>query len=193
MVIRKIKKPDVPFISVLHMQTLPTVNARIGNPYLSKLYETLLKDIGLVAVDHGIIVGVITATKNLKQTQQNVQRLLFHPVILWTIGKSIVLRRVTIRSLFERMAAQAEILSLFPYPYATILTFFVDKKNQRQGIGTKLLSSLEKQFTVGTKLYVDTATSNTNAQRFYHTHGFRILKTIRSNIVSVKTLMPAEI
>lgn len=171
---------------------LPTVVARIGNPYLSKLYDTLLKDIGLVAIDHGSIVGVITATKNLKKTQQNVQRMLFHPVTLWALGEAIVLRRVTIRSLFERMAAQDEILSLFPYPYATILTFFVDKKNQRQGIGTKLLSSLEKQFAVGTKLYVDTATSNVNARRFYNNHGFRFLKTIRSTIVSVKTLKVAE-
>lgn len=190
--IRKIKKTDVPFISALHMRMLPTSIARIGNPYLSELYCTLLKDIGLVAIDRGVIVGVITATENLKKTQQNLQRLLFHPATLWTIGKAIVLRRVTIGSLFERMAAQTEILSLFPYPYATILTFFVDKKNQRQGIGAKLLSSLEKQFPVGTKLYVDTATSNTNAQLWYSTHGFRILKTIRSNIVSVKTLKAAD-
>lgn len=190
--IRKIKKTDVPFISALHIQTLPTVVARIGNPYLSKLYYTLLKDIGLVAIDDGSIIGVITATKNLKKTQQNVHRLLFHPTTLWTIGKAIVLRRVTIGSLFERMAAQTEILSLFPYPYAAILTFFVDKKNQRRGIGTKLLSSLEKQFPAGTKLYVDTATSNKNAKHWYKTHGFRILKTIRSNIVSVKTLKAAE-
>lgn len=181
--IRKIKKTDVPFISALHMKMLPTSIARIGNPYLSELYDTLLKDIGLVAIDHGSIVGVITATANLKKTHQNVKCLLYHPSTLWTIGKAIVLRRVTIGSLFERMAAQAEILSLFPDPYATILTFFVDKKNQHQGIGTKLLSSLEKQFPVGTKLCVDTATSNTNAQQWYKFHGFRSIKTIRNTIV----------
>lgn len=182
MEIRKLIEADIPAVSVLHMHTLTTTIARIGNPYLSDLYHALLSDICLVAVDHKNIIGVITATRSLDQTQKRVTPLLFKPKNMWG------LRRIHVMELINRFLFERELRGQFPPPYTTILTFFVDEKFQHHGVGTKLLSTLEKQFANHTKLHVDTETSNRYAQYWYNTHGFRFIKTIMSNNISVKTL-----
>lgn len=182
MEIRKLIEADIRAVSLLHMCTLPTTIARIGNPYLSDLYHILLSDICLVAVDHKNIIGVITATRRLDQTQKRLIPLLFKPKNIWG------LRHIHVLELIHRFLFERELQRLFPAPYTTILTFFVDKKFQHHGIGTKLLATLEKQFPSSTKLHVDTETSNRYAQYWYNTHGFRFIETIMSNNISVKTL-----
>ena len=65
--IRQIKSSDISAVTALHIRTLPSAIARIGNPYLSDLYHALDKNLCLVAVDDAMIVGVISATQDLKK------------------------------------------------------------------------------------------------------------------------------
>lgn len=177
------KKSDLQKVSTLHMRTLPTTIARIGNPTLSDLYRTLLEDICLVAVAQSAIIGVITATQDLRKTQHHIQKLFIRPMTLWSIVAAVLQRNVTIMELFDRINLEHELRRQFPVPYATILTFFVDRAHQRQGIGTQLLKTLQRQLPPNTTLYVDTKVSNTRAQLWYRTHGFRTLKTIGNSVI----------
>lgn len=174
---------DIPEVAVLHMRTLPTAIARIGNPYLSDLYEKLLPDICLVATKNKQIIGVITATTNLPNTKKRMFRLLFKPNNTIAILTAVCTGRIRAAELFERVTTG--------HLYPTILTLFVDTNHQRHGIGRKLLSTLEKTMQ-GKQLYVDTEITNTNARRFYTSRGFRFLKTIHNTVIMVKTLTPAE-
>lgn len=169
---------DIPSVTELHMKLLPTVSARIGNPYLSELYRLILSDICLVATERKKIIGSITATTNLKATQKRLSRIVFKPW-LW-FGRAPFL------ALLDRTLTEREILKLDD-PYQTIMTLFVDTSWQRKGVGRKLVSSLP----ITGKLYVDTQNLNTKAQSFYRHCGFRFIKTIRNSTIAVKTLTPA--
>lgn len=177
------------------MRTLPSVISHIGNPYLLLLYTALLRDTSLhtclVAAESTKIIGVITATKDRYITQRQIRKLFFRPTIMWSIGKALVHRKISIPDLTGRIAFERELQRQFPAPYATILTFFVEKNHQHQGLGTKLLASVQKHLPKNSKLFVDTETSNARAQQWYKNHGFRLLKTISNNVISVKTLTPA--
>lgn len=187
--IRQLKPSDISNVSVLHMRTLPSSTARIGNPYLKELYKTLDKNLCFVAVDHSTIVGVITATVDLAKTQKKIVHLLFSPRIILTIFLALIKRRVTLTELTRRMITENQIVKIFPTPYATILTFFVDKNYQHKGIGTKLLKALVKKLPKKISLFVDTELSNTHAIRWYTTRGFHKQKSIRESIV-MKLITP---
>ncbi len=180
--IRTMRTTDIPGVSRLHMRVLSTAIARIGNPYLSGLYAQLLRDtsshLTLVAQLNHQIIGVITATKDLYTTQRALQRVLFYPTTIIAILRALLLSRVKMAELIERISTERQIRIQFPDTYPTVLTFFVDKAHQRRGIGTLLMRALQKQLPDKTKLYVDTEKTNTNAQNWYSSHGFRKIKTI---------------
>ncbi len=178
---------DIGAVSTLHMATLPTAMARIGNPYLSLLYREILHNkplhTALVAVENSHIVGVITATNALHKTQDIMLRNVLRPVSLRTVWTALLKHRVTIGELLLRVWTEHQILRHFPSPYSTILTFFVDTAHQRRGIGTLLLSSLEKRIPKKSSLYVDTEISNVSAREWYGTHGFRKITEISDSII----------
>lgn len=181
------RESDVPSVCRLHMNTLPTTIARIGYRYLSVLYTTLLRSSSIHAVlivkTHSQIIGVITATKNLYETQRMLQYIALRPDIFFALCLAIVRRRVTIPELLERISMEREIRARFPDPYPTILTFFVDRAYQRQGIGTTLLGVLKQHMPKNTKLYVDTERANRRAQQWYSSHGFKKIDDIGAHIV----------
>lgn len=185
--IRPMDEADIDAVSALHIRTLPTAIARIGNPYLSLLYQQLLRDtsqhVALVATANSQVVGVVTATVDVHKTQQQLQRVLLRPGVLWSICMALLHRRVTVAELVDRMSTEHQIRVQFPHPYASILTFFIDRPYQHHGIGKRLLSALRKKLPRHTKLFVDTELSNKHAQRWYGTHGFLAIKTIGNSVV----------
>lgn len=187
MLIRPMNANDVPSVCAIHARVLPTATARLGNPYLSRLYAHLLRDtsshLALVAQLNHQIIGVITATKDLYTTQRALQRVLFYPTTIIAILRALLLSRVKMAELIERISTERQIRIQFPDTYPTVLTFFVDKAHQRRGIGTLLMRALQKQLPDKTKLYVDTEKTNTSAQNWYSTHGFRKIKTIGASII----------
>ena len=189
------RQSDLTSVSTLHLRTLPTMTARIGAPYLFSLYETLLRNTGvnnvLVATEDRQIIGVISATSDLSETQKRLQHAFVRPENLQMIIVAIIRGRVTIRELMDRISFERQIFRFSPQPYPTILTFFVSKTHQHQGIGEKLLHALEKQLSFCNKLYVDTELTNTFARKWYRNHGFRFVRTIQNNAIAVKTLTAA--
>lgn len=191
--IRPMTLNDAADISKLHILALPTTIARIGKPYLQDLYKALSADVVLVAVNHGTIIGCISATKDLAGTQRRLSRILFKPSNAWSIIRAVAIGRVRFKELVQRASFERALAHSFPHPYATILTFFVDPKHQHRGVGTQLLRAVENKFAPGTNLFVDTQTANTNARTWYASHGFRVVKTIADNEISVKRLTSAPI
>lgn len=185
--IRQMDEPDIVAVSALHIHTLPTVIARIGNPYISILYAQLLCDQSLhktlIATKGSQVIGVITATVNVHKTHHQLQPILFRPSVVLSICLAVLRGRVTISELVDRISTERQIRLQFPHTYATILTFFVDTPHQRQGIGKRLLSALQKQLPRRTKLFVDTEISNTHAQKWYEVHGFLAIKTIGNSVI----------
>ena len=171
--IRQIKPSDISAVTALHVRTLPSAIARIGNPYLSDLYHALDKNLCLVAVDNTMIVGVITATRDLAKTQKQMLHVFFSPHVLFNIASAIVKQHISIQELLDRMVTERQILQIFPTPYPTILTLFVKKSHQRQGVGTQLLHALLTKLPKDVPVFVDTEISNINAKRWYQARGFR--------------------
>lgn len=178
---------DIAAVSAMHMRVLPTTIARVGFGYLCRIYRELLADPSLhwtlVAYSGSTIMGVITATKDLHKTQQQLQHILFRPGAIWKVCIALLRHHSTIPELVSRMYIDHQIRLQFSRPYATILTFFVDETHQHRGIGKRLLSALRKLLPHRTKLFVDTQVSNKKAQKWYRTHGFRIVKTIGNSVI----------
>lgn len=185
--IRHMNLSDVAAVSVIHMRVLPTTIARIGKPYLSRIYTQLLRDpplhTTLVAYSGSSIMGVITATRDVGKTQQQLRTILFHPWAIWMVWRALLFNRITIAEIVDRISTERQIRLQFPAPYATILTFFVDAPYQHRSIGKRLLRVLQEQLSSYTKLHVDTEISNTRAQQWYSAHGFRTLKTIGNTVI----------
>ncbi len=175
---------DIDDVVRIHKRVLSTTTARLG--LLPFFYKTMIDypdlHVALVATEKNRVVGAITATRDAHQSQA----LLFRLSFLFPMLTALLMRRVSIFELLDRMFTERAILSL-THPYQTILTLIVATPWQGKGIGKKLVSSLLLRGT----LHVDTETSNKKAQSFYERLGFRFLKTIRSSIVAVKTLTPA--
>ena len=129
-----------------------------------------------------MIVGVISATQDLKNTKTDAA-CIFSPHVLFNIASAIVKQRISITELLDRIVTERQILQIFSTPYPTILTFFVDKSHQRQGVGTQLLRALLTKLPKNVPVFVDTEISNVNATRWYQARGFRKQKIINRSIV----------
>ena len=82
MIIRNLKRKDIKHIARVHINSLPnTTSSKIGLKYLEKSYEIFVRKDnihkGYVAQINSKVIGVITATTNLKYTQTQLRNLFF--------------------------------------------------------------------------------------------------------------------
>lgn len=180
---------DLEQVVMLHKQTLPlTVSSKIGRLYLTNLYKKLLSfnnvHLCLVACEDKKIVGVITATKDLKYTQE-----LFSPFRSFHLMPIIIIGllrgKITIGELFRRISFESKLITKFNSPYATILTFFVKLGNQNQGVGKYLLTKCIDYFRINRtkEIFVDTLKKTPTSHFFYEKCGFKKLVQIDDALI----------
>lgn len=188
--IRSAKFGDLKEIVNLHLKNLPTLSVRIGQNYLLALYQSFLKDKNnhflLVACHDQKIVGSLSLTRNFQKTSRRLSDVLFNPKVIWTSAVALLVRRISLGELVNRLRFENYLKKTFKEPYMTILTFFVAKNYQHQGIGSALLSSSLKLLPKKQNLYVDTEEKNLSAQRWYENHGFKKINKIYGNIIYVR-------
>lgn len=193
MTITRATQLDITDISRLHEKHLPSPSSAIGRAYLRILYRALLENpetnIGLVARDKGVIIGVLFATNDLGKTQKQITRALI-PAGIPHVIRAVVFGRVSVVELWEIMRFESELLSTFPAPYASIVTLFVMPTHRRHGVGQRLVravtNELQKQGV--SRLQVDTQKDNVIAQQFYTTLGFSPVKEIVDSVVFLKKI-----
>lgn len=172
----------------LHREALPdTVSSKIGTVYLQNLYERLLLvrplHICLVAEEKGVIIGGITATSDLKKTQQFLNPLRL-PHLIFLITLSLLRGNISITQLLKKLYFEYQLKKFNPL-YPTILTLFVDERHRKKGVGKNLVSKLVKWHKRygGKYLYVDTENTNLTALSFYKKFGFRIYANLLDSFI----------
>ncbi len=142
----------------LHQAVLGhTINSRIGDWFLLKLYQAVLADpssVLLKAVDGSQIVGLASATKDLADLNKKIKKqynfqdycrialfFLLHPLAVRQFGQSILLHRY---------------LATLAQPYPTILTIGVNPNCQGQGVGSKLMQNINSFFVGSKSFFADT-------------------------------------
>lgn len=174
---RRLSKKDIGTVSRLHQQTLDTPGSKIGMVYLTHLYSSLYKNnLCFTAVDQGQVIGAITATSNLKEIQAFSWKVVIATIL------PIILGKVTIAEVLNRVWFDIFILKHLQKPYLYISTLFADKKFQRKGIGKKLIERVLKEKKI-TNIYVDTYLNNKKAIKFYKALGFRVVCRITDSLV----------
>lgn len=175
---------DIADVSALHIRALPTVSARIGAEYLTRLYRTLLDHpelhTSLVAREGARCIGAITYTRNLRRTTTLL------PLTAQTIRmimSALIRSRITLGELWETWYREFRLNRQGIDPYQTILTLFVDPSKKRRGIGKKLFSALLPHVPKHVSLYVDTERVNTSAQKFYTSVGFTNYRSFGTTMI----------
>ena len=179
---------DIFQIASLHQQNLESPGSAIGPAYLNNFYRLLILDpglhINLKVCDKDKLIAVLTCTKDLKRTNMIFKKLLTIPVLVATI-KAIISGKIKLTDLLNRFIFEQKVIRKYPLPYATILTLFVKRNYQRQGIGKKLIKELIerlKQDRVKT-IHVDTYLKNKQALAFYQSLGFQIVEQITDSVI----------
>ncbi len=180
MEIRKLDINDIEAVAKLHQANLDSPGSKIGRVYLIKFYRLFLVNPKFnncfVALNKNKIIGVITTTTNLKKVK------VFSIQIFIAIFLSIILGRIKISEIFNRLRFEIQITDHLQKSYLYIVILFVDKKFQRQGISRKLV---EKIFQ-GEKnqiIYVDTYLNNKKAIKFYKALNFKKVRQITDSLV----------
>lgn len=188
MTIKKITESDIKQVVTLHLDCLPeTTSSKIGKEYLQKLYNVILSTpklhLSLVAIHNKNVVGSITGTSDLKNTQKLLKKS-FSPKTYLVILKSILKRKITIFELIKRTNFEKKLETLFEQPYYLILTLFVSKEFRRQKVGKKLIEEFVNiSQNTTSNYYVDTLENNRIAQKFYQKIGFKKLRLLDNSVV----------
>jgi ribosomal protein S18 acetylase RimI-like enzyme len=172
---------DIGDVIRLHEQWIPSAGAKMGMPYLKKLYVTLFSHPNLHVIIGAFkshrLVGFISVTNNSKATGHLLNRHLFSLIPTVLIG--LVNNRYSIADLLSHRKAERTVQRLIGESGEYILGIAVDPEVQRQGIATQLI----KRIINKKNILVDTQTSNVVAQKFYKKLGFVPVKSITDSIV----------
>lgn len=175
--IRYAKHSDVEKVVKLHTKTLKSLSSKIGEAYLGKLYTLILNHpqihIILVAVIGERIIGAISVTKDLNKTK----KALFNRELILKTLKAVILARVSIVEVIKRLIEEDVVSNKLEKNSAYIMTLFVDKNYQNQGIGTKLIKNVLRMLKTR-YVFVNTLKSNKNAGSFYQALKFKKVGTI---------------
>jgi ribosomal protein S18 acetylase RimI-like enzyme len=162
----------------------------MGITYLNFLYRTLYKHpdvhILLGAKKQKELVGVITVTLDLKQTQAYMSASI--PSQIPAMLQAIVSGRVSVMDIVRQMTFERHLAARFSHPFVEILTLFVEKSHRKTGIGKKLIQAAEHKLKNKRicRLYVDTQITNTSARAFYETIGFGQEAIIMDSVILSK-------
>lgn len=193
MTTRRLQVSDIEDVIKLHQTMLPTtVSSRIGYGYLREVYKIVISHpethLNYCAVYKGLLIGVITVSKNLGITHKMISPFSLH--IFLPVGLAFIMGKVTFLELFQKINFERRVLKKFRAPQPYILTFFVARDYQRKGIGRKLMekvmTEVKKRFD---SLYVDTQLPNIPARAFYHAMGFAQMSVIYDSVILRKTLI----
>ncbi len=175
--IRDAKKADLEKIVNLHSKTLDTLSSKMGLKYLSLLYLEILarKDLHFlfIAESNKKVIGVISATKELKKTKM----LFIKADIIFEALKALFFGRIKIPYLLRRLREERTISGIITTNSLYIMSLFVKKNYQGHGIGTRLIKETLKKAKLK-KVFVNTLSENKNAQKFYESFGFKKIRTI---------------
>lgn len=192
MIIKPVAMRDLNTITDLHIKNLPYTASKIGKEYVKSLYRVIIlnpqEHLCLAAIDEGKVVGLISATKDLKKTQWIIKKGLTPKIYLLAL-KALLMFKVSPFELFRKIRFENLLVKKFKNPYPTILTLFVIEQYRRQGVGKKLIKSLKENFKVhSSKIYVDTLVKNERAKKFYQSTGFKKVVNIKDSVVWVAPL-----
>ena len=186
----------IPEIVALHRVVLgDTVNARLGPPHLSQLYNTVLRSkygqVWISVDPSGLVVGFISISRDLyalerqmkhelglKQYLQVLTEVFHHP----RMAKDLIDHQRFTRYL------QTQQPKILPY----ILTIGVNPTNQKGGHGAQLIQQASTTLALEgvAEVYVDTKEHNFGAIQFYNKMGFARLSVMYGNVLFVKKLLP---
>lgn len=193
MTFREANLSDLDKIVNLHKITLSSASASLGGDYLKNNYQLIIThpeiNLTLLALENKRIIGVITASLDLKKTLKILSKI---PVSAYfSAAKSILLKPYLLVEFIKHIYLEYKLINKYPSPYRTILTLFVSKDYQRMGIGRELIRIVVKEFKLRNikKIYVDTLSSNKKALIFYKKSGFKIEgKVANSTMLSFKSV-----
>jgi ribosomal protein S18 acetylase RimI-like enzyme len=181
-------------VSDLHSVCIPdTVPAKLGHNFLASLYRSLLSDpdtLCVVALNHSNkVIGVITATSDLRKTLDRQQRLILSPAILWKLLVACVCGKIRVTDIFMRLQFEKFLIHLTQSSYATILTLFVDPEYRRHGVGRLLIRHASQRPGKSVHaLHVDTRSDNASAISLYRKTGFTIVSRRSHYVVMVNRM-----
>jgi len=169
----------------LHQVLIPSVGARMGAPYLRKLYTTLLEHpaIHLVfgAFENKQLVGIISATNNFSTTMRllNKRFVALVPTVLF----GLIRNRYSLKELIAHAKVDSQIKQLFNNNSAYILNIAVDPQVQHRGIATQLVQKVQEKWNIKKIILVDTQKSNVSAHKFYKKIGFVPVFEVADSII----------
>ena len=190
MKILTLRKYDIEKTVSLHIKALPeTTSSKIGESYLRQIYRTIYKNkknnSSLVALKNGSIVGVITATSDLKLLGDQFKGALTLKDY-FSIIKSLTTNKITLKELFQKYIFEKELIKNYKKKYLAITVLFVNKDSRKKGIGKKLVLALIRNYEkTGENIYVDTLSINVNAIGFYKSLGFKTIKKIKDSTLLI--------
>lgn len=188
MKIEPIQKNDIETLAYLHKKNLITPVSKIGEAYLRKFYTLILSDskthIYFLTREGKEITGAITATMEFRKTSELLKKIISLS-LLFDVLKALLLGKVTINELIERLRFERHLLKNTPTPYPVILTLFIDQNHQRKGVGKSLVETVLKELKNRgiKKIYVDTLKTNKKAISFYQSLGFAVKDKIADSVV----------
>lgn len=192
--IRPLQQQDIGRASEIHRDTIQSPGSAIGVPYLSQIYQSVIRDpqlgFGMVATvregsaEH--IVGVILVAYDVEQFE-NIRHILSNPHIVRNILSGLATGTIHLRSLLRYKDYQHAVSSLRRKPYLSIQALSVVHSMQRQGIGKTLITAVREEALKRhiPYIYVDTLTNNINGQKFYSSVGFKEIARAGDSILFV--------
>jgi len=183
-IIKKIERGDITAAIALHEGTIPSAGARMGEPYLRKLYTTLIEhpDTHFVfgAFENTQLIGVISATNDFSKTSRLLNKQIFS--LIPTVLFGLIKNHYSFTELVSHAMVKSQIKKLLDSKTVYIVNLAVDSQIQRQGVATKLIEKLLSQSKTKSML-VDTQKSNTTAQKFYKKIGFVPVMEVADSVI----------
>jgi ribosomal protein S18 acetylase RimI-like enzyme len=184
MKIQPLQLSDIAQVAQLHATELTESRlAILGSAYLERMYSLLSNNPEtnscLVAKVATTVVGVCSFSRDLAATQRQIRQALT-PTEYSVIFQAMIRLQLSPLAIIKQLYVEWCLTHQFDQPYPTILTICVKHTYQRQGIGQQLVTHvLDQLHHEGiTSCYVDTLTTNQQAQQFYRSQGFHVLRNI---------------
>lgn len=185
MVIVSARSEDSFRIARLHHSAIETgFLSSLGTGFLNSLYKFIIrKEIVLVCKEGDAVNGFVSFSHN---SGKMMRKFLLNPMGVLSFFLAILKRPVLIFPALETLMipvknkSEGDKKQGLYLPKAELLSISVDPGTQKKGVGTMLLSGLEKKLReVGVKEYKVVAGADLiAANRFYQKNGFRLVTQI---------------
>jgi len=175
-------------IVLLHRQVLGnTSSSKFGFEFVRNLYKTLIdsdqNSKTWIIYSNNKVLGFVSVSSKIKKTTRNAKSMTSLDLYLHALI-TLIKDPMELFNFIDRIIFDHHIMNKYG-DYPSILTIGVSPKLQGKGYGRKMINLITRYFKEQgfNSYFVDTASSNINARKFYRSCGFKEIYESNRNVL----------